>query len=247
MDWSRAKNVLIYAFLMLNLVLGYQLWSDLREQADANPDLTSLTDNTQQVMEDKGIRVTGQLPEETPKLPKINYRFTGAEDGEQIMLNTPVSSRLIFTHDELVSELKDAIPAIGSYRYDPLDNGEGRFALHPLVKGKYPLFTVNLNLYYSEQRIVAYYEQQIEISSIGEEKGQRVLSASKALSNLVENYLPNDSVVKSIELGYYGELFNSDAQVAAPVWRFILESGEVYYVQGISGDVISPSSDKTKE
>lgn len=35
MDWGRAKNVLIYAFLLLNLVLGYQLWNDLREQADS--------------------------------------------------------------------------------------------------------------------------------------------------------------------------------------------------------------------
>lgn len=247
MDWSRAKNVLIYAFLMLNLVLGYQLWTDLREQADANPDLTSLAENTQRAMETKDITVTAQIPNETPDLPKINYRFTGKDGDKTVTLAEPVYSKLIFTPDELAEALEGTIPGIENYRYDPVDNADGVFVLHPLVDGRWPLFRVNLELHYSDQRIVSYNERQIEVSSIGEEKRQRVLSASKALGNLVENYLPNGSVVKSIELGYYGELFNSDAQVAAPAWRFTLESGEVYYVQGISGDVISPSSDKTKE
>ncbi|ANS76468.1 hypothetical protein AWM70_19380 [Paenibacillus yonginensis] len=247
MDWSRAKNVLIYAFLLLNLVLGYQLWNDLREQADESPDLTSLAGNVQRAMDNKNIKVAAAIPTETPELPKISYRFVDANGEKPMMLDKTVYSKLIFSPEELVSGLADSIPDIGNYRYDPVEDGEGKFVMHPLVEGKYPLFRVNLVLYYSEQRIVSYTEQRIEISSIGEEEGQRVLSASKALGNLVENYLPNDSVVKSIELGYYGELFNSDAQVAAPAWRFALESGEVFYVQGISGDVISAGSDKTKE
>ncbi|MNH39546.1 YycH protein [compost metagenome] len=88
----------------------------------------------------------------------------------------------------------------------------------------------------------------IEISSGDEDKAQRVLSASKALGNLIENFLPEGAVVTQIELGYYGEVFNSDAHLpAAPAWRFLLESGKEYYVQGISGDVISPNTEKTKE
>ncbi|WP_138494350.1 two-component system regulatory protein YycI [Paenibacillus pinistramenti] len=247
MDWSKAKNVLIYAFMLLNLVLGYQLWSDLREQADESPDLTSLAGNVQRAMETKDIKVAAAIPTDTPELPKISYRFVGTDGGKPMNLEEPVYSKLIFSPEELVSALEGSIPDIANYRYDPVDDEEGTFVMHPLVGGKYPLFRLNLELQYSNQRIISYTEQQIEISSVGEEKRQRVLSASKALGNLVENYLPNDSVVKSIELGYYGELFNSDAQVAAPAWRFALESGEVFYVQGISGDVISASSDKTKE
>lgn len=41
MDWGRAKNVLICAFLGLNLLLCYQLWVDLRDQVSANLDFTS--------------------------------------------------------------------------------------------------------------------------------------------------------------------------------------------------------------
>ena len=247
MDWGRAKSVLIYAFMLLNLVLGYQLWNDLREQANANPDLTSLTENTQRVMEAKDIKVPIQIPTETPELPKINYRFYGEDDGKDVLLKEPVYSKLIFEPDQLVTALKDSIPDISRYRYDPEGASDGVFILHPLANGKWPLFRVNMELHYSQQRIVSYQQQKVEISAIGDEKRQRVLPASKALGNLVDNYLPEGSVVRSIELGYYGELFDSDAQVAAPVWRFTLESGDIYYVQGISGDVISPSSDKAKE
>ncbi|MNY76980.1 YycH protein [compost metagenome] len=71
---------------------------------------------------------------------------------------------------------------------------------------------------------------------------QKVLPASQALSSLIEKYFPENSVVKEIELGYYGELFNSESQVASPMWRFMLENGNAYYVDAISADIISPKT-----
>lgn len=249
MDWGRAKNVLIYAFLLLNLVLGYQLWNDLQEQADSNPDFSSLESNIQKAMDEKRIRVPAKIPSETPELPKISYRFVdGGGNGKVVDLPSPVDSKLIYTPKELVSALKTSLPNIANYRYDEAASRDGEFVLHPLVDGKWPLFKIDLRLYYSNQKIISYREQNIEISSSEGEKRQRVLSASKALGNLVENFLPEGSVVTEIELGYYGEVFNSDAHLpAAPAWRFILESGTEYYVQGISGDVISPNIEKAKE
>lgn len=249
MDWSRAKNVLIYAFLLLNLVLGYQLWNDLQEQADSNPDFTSLESSIQKSMDDKQIRVLAKIPNETPELPKISYRFVdvGRSD-EMIELPEPVDSKLIFTPKELANALKTSLPNLSNYRWDEAASRAGEFVFHPLVDGKWPLFKIELKLYYSNQKIISYREQMIEIGNSEEEKKQRVLSASKALGNLIENFLPEGSVVTEIELGYYGEVFNSDAHLpAAPAWRFILESGKEYYVQGISGDVISPNTEKAKE
>ncbi|RCX15611.1 regulatory protein YycI of two-component signal transduction system YycFG [Fontibacillus phaseoli] len=251
MDWGRAKNVLIYAFLLLNLVLGYQLWNDLQEQADSNPDFTSLESSIQKSMDDKRIKVLAKIPTETPELPKISYRFVnGGQSEDMVDLQTPVDSRLIYTPKELASAMKTSLPDIGNYRYDEAASRSraGEFVLHPLVDGKWPLFKIELKLYYSNQKIISYRDQVIEIGGLEGEKRQRVLSASKALGNLIENFLPEGSVVTEIELGYYGEVFNSDAHLpAAPAWRFILESGKEYYVQGISGDVISPNTEKTKE
>lgn len=249
MDWGRAKNVLIYAFLLLNLVLGYQLWSDLREQADSNPDLTSLESNIQKIMETKRIKVLAQIPSDSPQLRKISYRFVdGQQSDKMVDLPTAVDSKLIFTPKELVNALRPSLPDIGNYRYDEWAGSESVFVLHPLVDGKWPLFKINLELYSSNQKIVSYRQDIIEINEFADEKEQQVLSAPKALGNLIENFLPEGAVVTSIELGYYGQVFDSDADLpASPAWRFLLESGEEYYVQGISGDVISPNTKETKE
>lgn len=249
MDWGRAKNVLIYAFLLLNLVLGYQLWNDLREQADSSLDITALENNTQRAMDEKQIRVLAKIPNESPELPKIAYRFiNGGQQGKLTELPTPVDSKLIFSPRDLTAALKDSLPGIESYRYDEVASSSEVFVLHPLVDGKWPLFKIELKLFNSNQKMISYQLQEIEITYPEEEKPQRVLSASKALGNLVENFLPEGSVVTEVELGYYGELFDSDAHLpAAPAWRFMLENGTEYYVQGISGDVISPNTEKTKE
>ena len=240
---------MIYAFLLLNLVLGYQLWNDLREQADSSLDITALENNTQRAMDEKGIRVLAKIPNEAPELPKIAYRFiNGGQQGKLTDLPTPVDSKLIFSPRDLTAALKDSLPGIENYGYDEVASSSDVFVLHPLVDGKWPLFKIELKLFNSNQKIISYQLQAIEITYPEEEKPQRVLSASKALGNLVENFLPEGSVVTEVELGYYGELFDSDAHLpAAPAWRFVLENGTEYYVQGISGDVISPNTEKTKE
>lgn len=243
MDWGRAKNVLIYAFLLLNLLLCYQLWVDLRDQVSANLDFNSLSEATQQVMEQKGIRILSPIPAATPQLPGISYRYSGDEQNQPpIPLKQPIDSRLIFTFSELSRELQHEIPDIANYQYDPMESEGGKFVLHPLVQGKWPLFRVRLELIYNNQKIVAYRHPHIEFGAGSNEDSQKVLPASNALTSLIEKYFPPETAVKEIELGYYGELFNSESQVAAPMWRFMLENGKAYYVDAISADIISPKT-----
>lgn len=246
MDWGRAKNVLIYAFLVLNLLLCYQLWMDLRDQASANLDFTSLSGEIQAVMEQKGIRVLCPIPAATPQLPDITYIYSGEEqDDPPTPLEEPIDSGLMYSSfTELSNALQGQIPDIANYRFDSQESEVGKFVLHPLVDKKYSLFRVRLELINSNQKIVAYRWPKIEIGASSSEDGdvQKVLPASQALSSLIEKYFPADSVVKEIELGYYGELFNSESQVASPMWRFMLEDGSAYYVDAISADIISPKT-----
>ncbi|HEY4430469.1 MAG TPA: two-component system regulatory protein YycI [Paenibacillus sp.] len=244
MDWGRAKNVLICAFLGLNLLLCYQLWIDLRDQVSANLDFTSLSEETQAVMEQKGIRVLCPIPASTPQLPNITYRYSAEEQNEPpIKLDVPIDSKLIYSSfSELSKALEDQIPDIANYRFDSQESEVGKFVLHPLVQNQWSLFRVRLELINSDQKIVAYRWPKIEIGASSSDKEQKVLPASQALSSLIEKYFPADSVVKEIELGYYGELFNSESQVASPMWRFMLENGNAYYVDAISADIISPKT-----
>lgn len=248
MDWGRAKNVLIYAFLLLNLVLGYQLWNDVREQVSTKLDYTSLDSNTQKIMQEKNIQLLSLIPARTPVLPKINYHFVNDQNTDIIELETPVDSKLVFMGNELVKALENQIPNFKEYRYDPMESDDGVFVFHPLVEGEWPLFNdqLKLKLIYSDRKIVSYQQSPIKMVSSNEEEQQKVLTAVDALATLINKYIAPNSVVKDIQLGYYGEMFNSENQVAAPAWRFTLEN-EMYYVQGISGDVISSKTEKAKE
>lgn len=244
MDWGRAKNVLIYAFLLLNLLLCYQLWVDLRDKVSANLDFTSLSEETQQIMEQKGIRILSPIPAATPQLPNITYRYSGEEQEQTpVELEQPIDSKLIYSNfSELSNQIEGQIPDIANYELDSQENEVGKFVLHPLVQKEWPLFRVRLELMYSNQKIVAYRRPEIEIGSSSSQEIQKVLPASQALSSLIEKYFAPDTVVMDIQLGYYGELFNSESQVAAPMWRFVLENGKSYYVHGISADIISPKT-----
>ncbi|MHA0857536.1 two-component system regulatory protein YycI [Paenibacillus sp. CMAA1364] len=248
MDWGRAKNVLIYAFLLLNLVLGYQLWSDVREQASTNVDYTSLDVNTQRIMQQKNIQLLCLIPSHTPVLPKINYHYIDEQNMDIVKLEKPVDSKLVFMGNELVKALDNQIPNFKSYRYDSMESESGEFVFHPLVDEKWPLFNdqLKLKLLYTDRKIISYQQSPIEMATSNEEEQHKVLTAVDALATLINKYIAPNSVVKDIQLGYYGEMFNSENQVAAPAWRFTLET-EVYYVQGISGDVISSKTEKVKE
>jgi regulatory protein YycI of two-component signal transduction system YycFG len=249
MDWGRAKSVLILAFLILNIILGYQLWLDVREQLTSNLDWTSLTEDTKLSMEKKSIQVQAKIPSETPALPERTFKFVdNVQEGQRIDLAKPVPSRLIFTEKELRKALKDQIPSIEQYSYDPLTSLDGIFALNYMLDGKWPMFEVRMELFYANQNILGYRENMVkELESKGKtEKQQKVISATNALDSLIGKYLPAGSIIKEVTLGYHGQVYN-ETLVTAPAWRFVLESGDIYYMNAISGEVYHPKGEEQKE
>lgn len=243
MDWSRAKSVLIIAFLVLNIVLGYQLWAELRERIDSSVDWTSLPPETQVTMNSKGIRIDAQIPTETPAMRDITYRFKetpGSDSNRQIELNPQPDTRIVFSPQELQQALSGVIPELDQYRFDNLGGNEKMFMFNRTVNG-WPIFDVKLELFYKNQKITAYHQDRIDILPSDEAKpAQKVLPATKAVANLIDrNYLPAGAVIKEIQLGYHGQILDSETQVSAPSWRVLLEDGEVFYVLAISGEAVT--------
>ncbi|MFD0961798.1 two-component system regulatory protein YycI [Paenibacillus chungangensis] len=236
MDWSRAKSVLIISFLMLNILLGYQLWLDIRTQLDANMNTAELPQDKLQLMQQKRISLTANLPSETPKLGDLTYLLheDDAQGEEPIELLEPVDSADIFTKSELMKSLGDQVPELEEYGYDLHSNRDGVFVMYRVYEGR-PMFNVRLELYNSNLKITGYRQQRVELISIGEQN--KVLPAAKVVASLIETYLEAGAVISDIQLGYHGQIFDSEKQVAAPSWRVMLEDGKVYYVHAISGEV----------
>lgn len=249
MDWRRAKSVLILSFLMLNVLLGFQLWMEWRERLNTSVDWTSLPPETQQIMRDKNIQVddNAKIPTETPVLRELTYTFkqrTGDAINDRISITPPPENRIVFFEDELAVALGGVVPELGRYRLDPPGSRDGVFVFNRM-ENNWPMFDIHLELFYSEQKIRAYLQDLIEIKPSNGAEEQQVLPAAKALAKVIERNLPVGSVIKEIRLGYHGEIFeDAEAQVSAPSWRVLLENGEeVYYVNAISAEVTTEKGD----
>lgn len=237
MDWSRAKSVLIYAFLILNIVLGYQLWQDVRDQINTEQDWTSLSEETRRIMDVKQIQVTSKIPSETPSLREITYRYEEKNSLKQV-LGQPIESRVLYgTKREMVRSLQEEIPHIELYQLDQQVSDGSRFVLHQQMANGLPLFEVRLELYYENREIVSFRQQYAEIEDSKTAQEQKILPASQALDTLIEKNLSPGTVVTDIQLGYHGQVFDTDTQVAAPTWRLLLDNGDVYYMNAINGAV----------
>jgi regulatory protein YycI of two-component signal transduction system YycFG len=247
MDWSRAKSVLILAFLLLNVVLGYQLWENVSERLNTGQKLGDLDADTLRMMKERGIGLaaSASIPSETPALRDLTYRFKTTGTAEEVQLEKPVDSRIIFDEKELLAQLGDVIPDLAQYQYDQLASTDGVFVLYRMAGGR-PMFDVKLELFYSNQnqKITAYRQTQVELVDADDAlEAHEVLPASKAIVPLVDKYLEEGSVIKEISLGYHGQLFNSETQYAAPSWRVLLENGKPFYVHAISAEVVQEKAE----
>ncbi|WP_028594553.1 two-component system regulatory protein YycI [Paenibacillus assamensis] len=246
MDWGRAKSILIYAFLALNIVLGYQLWQDIRDRMHSDKDWRSLSAETIRTMEEKQIQIKGPIPSETPSLREITYRYTVKQD-QPVPLIREELGKVVFSHSETIAALEDEIQHIEEYWYDD-SYRDNMFVLHQMMPTGYPIFDVRLDLFYDNQKITGYRQQYMELVESDEAPAQTVLPASKALGKLIEDHLPSGSVIKSVKLGYHGQQFDTDIQVAAPVWRVVLENGnDIFYVSANNAAVEHYQVDKKEK
>jgi regulatory protein YycI of two-component signal transduction system YycFG len=249
MDWRRAKSVLILSFLMLNVILGSQLWLEWRERLNTAVDWTSLPPETLQVMREKNIQVdpNTKIPAKTPDMRELTYTLkqrTREGINARTSINPPTETRIVYFEDEFAKALGGVIPDLGSYKLDQPGSRDGVFVFNRM-EGSWPMFDIHLELFYSEQKIKAYKQDLIEIKPTSGAKEQQVLTAAKALAKVIERNLPAGSVIKEIRLGYHGEIFEDmEAQVSTPSWRVLLENGEeVYYVNAITAEVTTEKGD----
>jgi regulatory protein YycI of two-component signal transduction system YycFG len=246
MEWGRAKTILILSFLVLNLVLAYQLWLNNMQMEGSEFESAEIAGEIQELLEINNIQLNTEVPEETPRLKEITVRFEKQMPKDQkIELTQPVTDNVILNKADIKDVLATQIFKANDYQLDPLHTRPGLYTMNQMYNGL-PLFEVNLFLFYEQEEIKAYSQSYVEVEHTAMPQEQRVLSAYMAIGNLAENYLPGGSVIKEIRLGYHGQIYNSETQVLAPFWRIAIRNGDIYYVHAITGAVEVPQKGKSK-
>lgn len=256
MDWSRAKTVLIVSFLLLNVLLGYQLWMD-------ELNLNTFTENAARREEMnrafavKDISLEAAVPEGTPELREITVRLERGGKSAPAELPEPFPISLLIDPAYVKSALRAHVLQIDSYEPDPFAIGPGDpiYVLNQL-HGDLPMFEMRVELYAQDDSVVAFRYDYSEVQPADPDapdtaaapdepdvpRGQEILSAYTVLESLADMYLPPGADVADVRLGYHGPIFESETQVLAPYWRIVLRTGETYYVHAINGAVEGPSA-----
>lgn len=250
MEWGKAKTILIITFLVLNVLLGYQLWTN--KSHPFGFDLNVSTEETEALLDSKGIRLDQPIPTYTPLLREITVQFSENFDpDETIMLDQLVLDPEIEEGDvgALLEVLMEHIPHASNYKFDPIVSGERYYVLSQLYN-ELPMFEVNIviqsvaveEVEADENAVYEYKQSYVHVESRADEREQRILSAFQAVEFLAENYLEQGSVIRDVSLGYHGQNYDSATLILAPKWRIVLDNGDIYYVHGINGAVEVPET-----
>ncbi len=244
MEWGRAKTILIVSFLVLNLVLAYQLWIN-NAQMDLEQGTAEMEEEVLALLELHHIQLKTKIPEDTPRLKEITVKFVKQmQPEEQIELKQPVTDNVILNKADLKDVLVTQIYRANDYQLDKLLSQSDFYTMNQLYEGL-PMFEVNLHLFYEHNKIKAYSQSYVEVEASEQSQEQRVLSAYMAMGSLAENYMSEGSTIEEIRLGYHGQIYNSETQVLAPFWRVALGNGDIYYVHAITGAVEVPQKENS--
>lgn len=253
MNWSRTKSIFIVAFLILNSFLGYQLW----EKQTNKIELAQIYENSlDELLLLKNIVLETTLSVEQPEMSQLNAQFLRyrLENLSQIEGQT-----LFIEGNRLISKFNIPIPLSDSrspeefhqevvetevLRGDQysLDQQTESEIIYLQQVQAHPVFISTLTFHKNENEHVTGYEQ-IYYHIINQGTEQRVISSFTSIRTLLDNQIiPSYSVIKDVDLGYYGQIYDADSQVLTPVWRIVIEhegNRFIIYVNAITGAIES--------
>ena len=102
-----------------------------------------------------------------------------------------------------------------------------------------PLYAGTFKIYIKNDMI-----EQVDIYLLSPLEGSpdreiETIAAVEALTRLVEDLGPSDTPreVTRFEFGYYSGEYDAEKWEVPPVWRFILDDGQYYYVNAFTGNI----------
>ncbi|MGA9467218.1 MAG: two-component system regulatory protein YycI [Exiguobacterium marinum] len=265
MDWSKAKTILIFAFLALNIYLLFQLLTETWATEVVTNDNTSIA----QILDQRNVD-----PAKLPRMGRdIGYLTGSSEEMSAAMITKNREAQLATTLDnmQLEVELKQPVPLdakdlrttastfvaeyvpFGSeyayWRYDESTKQiafvqtfeENKIFSTPEVEGDTEMYIgpslilIQLN----EAFEVTDYKQRHLKNLSSKTQDDLVLTASEAISQLASRkYFQPNQEMRAINTGFYSLPLDSSGSliIMPPLWSIGIDD-QVYFVNAIDGTV----------
>ena len=252
MDWSRTKTILIGAFLLLDLFLGYQVYVTRIDSWSGQEITQSDIGEVELYLSEHDITLETEVPQETPEMSYLQAEYLGInpfQTHEQpgveatlekmslvATLNPPLKIKGQIVPDDLLRQLGPLLMYGEEYDADLYQSSQSRL-LYWQTYGKRPVFVAPLEVFLDKGVIPGYSQTYLHLR---EQEGVRqVISGYTALRSLVEKkiILPGERI-ESVSLGYYGS-HEADIQSLVPAWR-VIHDGKIHFVNAFTGALERP-------
>ncbi|MDR6225402.1 two-component system regulatory protein YycI [Desmospora profundinema] len=232
MDWSKAKTILILAFLALNLFLAGQLLEARVEQSEDLDTTESTKRELDQLAQEKEIDIRVELPTDVP--PVTYLEATPTNPGSEWKTEADGSySKKWETPLIPVQELKKQAVNFTDYRYHADDSNPVQRVYYQ-YRANRPLFDASLTVQVEEGKIASIQQTHFEIKQ-NNTPAQTGVTAHTALLSLIESgKLNKGETVTAVELGYHGSSYEATVRILSPVWRIQTDKKDTY-VNAITG------------
>ncbi|WP_028988415.1 two-component system regulatory protein YycI [Thermicanus aegyptius] len=250
MDWSRAKTILIFSFLLLDLFLGYFLWQQKKEQDSLGQVSQLEQESIKKTLEERRIAVPEDIPYDTPEMlywtisPDSNKKIPvdpsqgkveEGEEGVTVTFQSPHALPDPSQKRRFQEAIQKEFSLAGEYEYDPYLSTRGKMVYTQKIDG-FSIFSSRLELLLTDRGLEGYHITYTKAEGKGAPR--KMISAYSALSVLVENGLIRSGErVEEVKAGYYQERYDQELKLLVPVWR-VVHTGGIHYVNGFIGTVV---------
>ncbi|GEL09111.1 two-component system regulatory protein YycI [Salisediminibacterium halotolerans] len=255
MDWSKTKSIFIVTFLLLNIFLGFQLYSKMSGDNLAVMTETTLedrleTNNIEMRFDDEDENIEAGPITVSPRT--FDERFLAQETERQDieMLNEHTIYSLLEQPYQLVdANLSASVDAFTQqyiyegeqYEIAEYNEEEDYIGLYQTHEGRkideYERENYHVVLHLNEDmQVQAYLQTMVNVSE--QDRVQELLSPIEVVERLFnQQHIRMNTVVEDAELRYYSLVEpDADFQVYAPVWR-IEADDEWFFVDAQQGEL----------
>ncbi|TCS95518.1 two-component system regulatory protein YycI [Hazenella coriacea] len=226
MDWSRAKNILIVAFIILNLFLAAQLNQAIEQRSRSlgNDKLTNSEINN--LLKDNQIQLVASRPDEPSSAHFYKAVHTSLpEDWKKDAQGVYQKTFQIPFKDpkELDKLLQKEVPYFTDYQLSTHHSIEKNKRVYlQMLDGK-PFFDGKLEVYLSGNQI-----QSVRIIHFKptQTPAEKVVPLNNALYRLITSgEVDKNSKIHAIQLGYKAKVYYANEDyILVPHWRFYINN-----------------------
>ncbi|SDX29480.1 Two-component signal transduction system YycFG, regulatory protein YycI [Marininema mesophilum] len=248
MEWSKAKSILIMAFLALNIFLASQLFNARTEQSQ-DDQATNTQEELNEIATEADITILGKTPAEPPQVNSlkgspVSFKepWTNDTDGTWVQTFDPP----LTVSGDREKTLNRYIDSLDNYVFQPDESNDKRQVYYQRY-GKNLIFDGKIEAKWKNKNHLTSLRQSLfKVESQNGAKRPGV-AATTTLINLIEKgQIQKKETVTNIQLGYHSQSYDKKVRILQPMWR-IQTKKHTFFVNAFNGAIESSVNETNHE